>query len=418
MMHPLIRRWLEEHSPIEPSLLEGGGVDAIVTERLTALGGSEAAYIAELERSPDEVDRLIAGIAVPETWLFRYPRSFELLLEFLEGRLAAGASTVRMLSVGCATGQEAYCMAMTALQAGWPAERVSVTGLDRNREFLRLAEVGAYGASSVRTEMPPWAMRYLSRQGDAISIDAAARAVVRFRRADITEPGALRGDGPQDVVFCRNLLIYLNASSRGRLLDAICAELAPGGMLFVGHAEQVLRGDTPLRHVSVPHAFALERAGEPKIGATGGSARKTEHRPAPGRAAAWSEPVRRADPGLTAPAARALPEASMEASIEGARALADAGRTSEAEAMIRGFVAKRGPSAAALELQGMIRMSVNDSPGAKRLFEQAVYLEPQRPTALLQLALLSERAGEADRAAAYWARARRAAPEGEKERGV
>jgi cytochrome c-type biogenesis protein CcmH/NrfG len=69
-----------------------------------------------------------------------------------------------------------------------------------------------------------------------------------------------------------------------------------------------------------------------------------------------------------------------------------------------------------MELLGMIRMSANDTAGAKRLFEQAVYLEPTRSASLLQLALISERSGDARRAATYWDRARRAPADAGQER--
>lgn len=414
MSHSLIRHWLEQHSPVEPSLLEGVGIDAIVTERINAFGGSEPAYLAELSRSPDEVDRLMAGIAVPETWLFRYPRSYEVLLEFAQLRLAAKAATFRMLSVGCATGQEPYCMAMTALRAGWTAERVRVEGLDRNREFLRLAEVGEYGAGSIRAELPSWAMRYLQRCGDVIRIDASAREPVRFLRADITELAGVRGEGAYDVIFCRNVLIYLNAESRTRLLDSICAELAPGGLLFVGHAEQLMRGSTPLGNLHVPHAFALERPSLPRAtGRLSGLEHPQQSRVRVPVAYDWP-PARVATGAIPAP--RKAPEVTIESSMERAQDLADGGRLDDAEKMIRAIILRSGPTAPAMELLGVIRVSVNDTEGAKRLFEQAVYLEPTRVTSLLQLALLSERAGAANSADAYWARTRRASQVSEKGR--
>lgn len=411
MIHTSVRRWLEANSCIEPSLLEGAGLESLVAERLSALGGDESEYLAELARSPEELDRLIAGIAVPETWLFRYPRSYDLLLECLERRLAGGVPTLRMLSIGCATGQEPYCMAMTALHAGWPRERVSVEALDRNRGFLDTAVVGVYGAASVRTEIPAWAVPFLRRSGDTVEIEAAVRSMVRLTRADITSPGALRGVGPCDVIFCRNVLIYLNAAAREQLVESICAELAVGGLLFVGHAEQIVRAGAPLRAVTAPHAFALERidAASPAAGRT----------PSLGAAPAFSPAVRGVTaarpPAATPPPARyGSPTAD---SLEDARVLADTGRASEAETMIRAIIARDGPSAPTMELLGMIRMSVNDSAGAKRLFEQSVYLEPNRSASLLQLALISERAGDARRAAAYWERARRTSADGQKAGG-
>ena len=409
MTYSSVRRWLQEQTPIEPSLLEGASLDVLIAERLPAFGNSESAYIAQLARSSDEVDRLIAAIAVPETWLFRYPRSFDLLLEFLRRRLAESQGPLRMLSIGCATGQEPFCMAMTALHAGWPAERIEIVGLDRNERFLSAAADARYGPASVRTEIPAWAMAYLNRSGDTITIDPAVRALVRFARVDVTAPEALRPYGPCDAIFCRNLLIYLNPTARQRLLDAISAQLAPGALLFVGHAEQAMRSDAPLRPVAAPHAFALQIGDRPSP--------VVLPAPAPVRIPARPAIAPRAP---VAPARRepapVVPSREPEESLEAARELADSGRTDEAETMVRAILARRGPSAAAMELLGMIRISLNDLPGARRHFEQAVYLEPDRAASLLQLALISERSGDARRAATYWDRACRAPKRAHEER--
>ncbi|MCC6677743.1 MAG: hypothetical protein IT436_11410 [Phycisphaerales bacterium] len=411
MTHDSVLRWLETHTGIEPSLLAGPGVELLISERIAAFGGREPAYIKELAGSSDEVDRLVAAVAVPETWLFRYPRSYELLLEFLQRLLAGGTPALRMLSIGCAGGQEPYCMAMTALHAGWPADRIRIEAVDRNGELLRAASAAEYGASSIRTEIPAWAVAFLRRSGDAVAVDPAVRALVRFTRIDILAPGALRGAGPYDVIFCRNVLIYLNAVARERLLNSICAELSPGGLLFVGHAEQVMRGAAPLRPVPAPHAFALQTVS--------GLAAEAE-RPALDSRFPSIAPAhpRRAPAGPVTPppaSARPAPDQQPEGSVENARELADAGSIERAEAMIRSIIARRGPSAPALELLGMIRMSVNDADSAKRMFEQAVYLEPGRSGALLQLALISERSGDERRAASYWDRAQRASPSGRSE---
>ncbi len=398
-----VRRWLLEHTPLEPSLLEGAGFETLVAERVSAAPGGESAYLGTLGSSPDEVDRLVAGIAVPETWLFRYPHSFALLVEFLERRLAAGAPFLRMLSAGCATGQEPWCMAMAALRAGWPVERISVGGLDRNREFLRVAAAAEYGAASIRSEIPPWAMAFLQRSGQTISIDPAVRSAVWFRQADIVEPAALLAAAPCDVIFCRNVLIYLNAESRRALLGSISAALAVGGLLFTGHAEQVIASGPRLRSMPVPHAFALERVE--------GATIETEGRAVPG--AARRRKVAAPAQARPAAAAHTAPHGpSAEATLDDARDLAGAGRLQDGEAMIRSIIARHGPSAAALELLGMIRMAADDVPGARRLFEQAVYLEPARSTSLLQLAIICEQSGDTRRAAMLWERARRAADAG------
>lgn len=413
MSYSAVRRWLTEHTPLEPSLLDGAGVDMLVGGRIAACGAAdEAGYVALLDRSGDEVSELIAGIAVPETWLFRYPRSFELLAEFASRRLAEGQASLHLCSIGCATGQEAYCMAMAALHAGWAPERVRVDAIDRNREFLRVAAVGDYGPGSIRTEIPGWAWRYLERADDRIRIDASVASIVRFAQGDAAWPGALAGVAPCDAVFCRNLLIYLNPAARARVLDSICAALAIGGLLFVGHAEQAIRGAAPLRPVALPHVFALERM-DIALGNGASVPRVTPLtatiRPAP-------RDQRRSSPIGAPKAAPKLVSAPPEETIDDAAALADEGRVADAERVVRGIIARGRPSGRAFELLGMIRLVANDVPGARRLFEQAVYLEPNRPVSLLQLAIISERSGDSQRTSVLWERARRASESAEAER--
>lgn len=414
---------LSEKALINPSLLDGAGLRALVSERLPHFGGNEAAYAAELARSSDEIDRLVSGIAVPETWLFRYPHSFEYLLEFLMRRRAEIGSSLRMLSIGCATGQEAYCMAITAIQAGWTADQIRIDAVDRNQELLNAATLGLYRSSSIRTEVPKWGVGYLRRQGDHVEIDPAIRKLVRFSRADVTDPASIAGRGPYDVIFCRNLLIYLNAAGRDQLLGSICAELIPGGLLFLGHAEQVLGNGFPLRNRMAYHAFALER-----ITADFVPSRTTSSQPAPQRAIPQTRapasptpvvrpnsaaavkppasPVTPTVPRITSPTIGVSSTAPQ--TLEDARDLADSGNSEASEKLVQSIIAREGPTAASLELLGLIRMSVNDAVAARKHFEQAVYLDPNRPTALLQLALIFERSGDAQRAGILWDRARRA----------
>ena len=406
MMYATLRQWLVDRTALEPSLLEGAGFESMVAERIGTCGGTERAYIAHLDASPEEIDRLIAGIAVPETWLFRYPRSYEVLVDFARLLRSRGAPSISMMSVGCATGQEAYCMAMSALHAGWPAEQIVIDGIDRNQRFLGIASRAEYGGGSIRSEVPPWAMPFLHRRGDAIAIDPVVRSIVRFTAADATDSSAIRGGGPRDVIFCRNLLIYLNAPARERLLGSICETLVPGGLLFTGHAEQIVRGCASLRPMPEPHAFALARVAPDALS------------PPPPRVArdiASRPSVASAPPAVPRPRHIAAPPTAPIRTLDDARALADSGRAGDAEALIQSILKQGGPTAPAFELLGTLRMAQEDHLGARRCFEQAVYLDPHRATSLLQLAVIAERSGNKERAAALWGRARRAAELAERE---
>ncbi len=90
-----IRNWLIRHTEIEPSLLEDPALQRIVEERLRRLQLSDGnAYLEQLAQSPAEVERLVASIAVPESWFFRYPASFALLAEHLSAVLVRADDVV------------------------------------------------------------------------------------------------------------------------------------------------------------------------------------------------------------------------------------------------------------------------------------------------------------------------------------
>ncbi|MGH7245218.1 MAG: CheR family methyltransferase [Phycisphaerales bacterium] len=405
MTYPLIRRWLSDRMALDSALLTGAAFDGLVQERLRELGcENEHAYLSELERSGDEGERLAASIAVPETWFFRYPSSFALLVEHLAGLLGK-ASRLRMLSVGCASGEEAYGMAMAALHAGWASDRVRIDAIDRSGVSLERAKAARYGAFSLRHELPSWAIEFLRHEGTEIAIDERVRGMVRFRLGDILERGVIAEGGPYEVVFCRNVMIYLSADARRRLLGSISENLSEGGLFFVGHAEQLLATGATRKRLDRPHAFALERT----IGNTQAPVEVRQPLKMPERV-----PVAAALPkaavGIAPKAIHASQETERDAvkDLDDARDLADAGKNHESEELIRSILARKGPTAAALELLGTLRRAANDTAGAKTAFEQALYLEPSRATSLVQLALIYEGAGDRVKAERMWERLKRA----------
>jgi chemotaxis protein methyltransferase WspC len=416
-MYAQVQRWLSDRMSLDATLMTGAGFESLIAERLTALGcGDEREYVGVLERSEEEAEHLAGSIAVPETWFFRYPLSFDLLVGHLERRLREGAGTLRMVSVGCASGEEAYGMAMAALHAGWAADRVKIDAFDRSQAALGRAKIAEYGSFSIRHEVPPWGIEYLRHEGGRISVDDGVRAMVGFRRADVLDPTVLGGVGAYEVVFCRNLLIYLEADARKRLLGSITDSLVEGGLLFVGHAEQMVAVSPRMKRIDSSHAFALERIAPAAAGAPATVLKRVpEVVRVPTR---FASEVRITPAAVMRPAATVkVPERAAEATLEGAQDLADAGRIRESEEMIRTIIARKGPSAAALELLGTLRQALNDGAGAKALFEQALYLEPTRTTSLLQLALIHEGNGEKAKAERLWERVRRAQLAGN-DRGV
>jgi len=220
------------------------------------------------------------------------------------------------------------------------------------------------------------------------------RASVRFRRGNVVDADLLSGELSFDAVFCRNLLIYLTPEARARALSSLARLLVPGGLLFAGHAEALSVHDPRFRPAGPGEAFAFRVGGAPEAGEPPPMAAaprpvripKAHRAPAPPRGDAPAVP----------PEPSRLPEVAR---------LADTGRLDEALALSEEEVAAR-PEAGGYFLLGVIRRARGEDELAEEAFRRVLFLDERHRDALLHLALLAERRGDAARAAGYRRRAR------------
>lgn len=408
MTDPLLLELVRRRTPLQARLLEGEAGATLVRRRMKALGIDDpAAYRARLEGDPAELEALVTSVAVPETWFFRYPASFEFLAGWLRRRLASRppGARLRMLSAPCATGQEPLSMAATALHAGWPAARIEIDAVDVSTAAIAVARESSTRPLPVREPMPSWARSMFREVPGGVVAPPSLLEPIRFLHADVLSwtPAEAR---PYDAVFCRNFFIYLTPEARAATIRRVDRMLAADGLLFVGHADHDARTVEGFRGVGIPHTFAYER-------------RPAEVEVAPIRVA---QPPRRPSSSLVVPrvAPRPARPAALDAAprpassstgtataLDRARKLADEGRLREAAELAERCVADDGPSPAALELLGCVRLAEGDLPAAAEWFRRLVYLEPEHESGLLHLAMISEDEGDLDGAERYRQRARR-----------
>jgi chemotaxis protein methyltransferase CheR len=179
-----------------------------------------------------------------ETLFFRDGKPFEHLKDKVWPRMAATrgpSGTIRVWSAACSTGQEAYSIAMSALDnaAVLGGCRVEILGTDIARDVLKRAEQGRYSQFEVQRGLPiAMLMRYFRKEGADWQIKDSVRAMVRWREWNLLHsPEPL---GRFDVVFLRNVLIYFDQATKARVLDQVASVLAPDGVLYLGGAETVL----------------------------------------------------------------------------------------------------------------------------------------------------------------------------------
>lgn len=216
------------------------------------------AYLWRLSRtslSDPEVRALADALTVTETYFMRGTDHFRAFSDVaLPDRMRAQSATrtLRILSAGCASGDEAYSIAIsTRAVVADPSWSVSILGIDVNPSALARGARARYSTWSLRETPAEVRERYFRRDGNEFVLDPEVRSSVSlsFRNLLEDDPSFWR-PGAFDVVFCRNVVMYFSPEVMRAVVARISGALSPGGFLFLGHAE-TLRGtshDFHLRH--------------------------------------------------------------------------------------------------------------------------------------------------------------------------
>lgn len=344
--------------------------------RVGAEGSAAAVGLyAELVASPlgrPVWQRLIAEIAVGETYFFRHPEDFAVLeRRVVPALLGAGARTVRAWSVGCSTGEEVYSLAV-CLAAAAPLSMIEVIGTDINQAALAVAGKGLYKARSLRGAAPIWeAVLTQTADGD-YQVPPEIRGRVRFAEYNLaaTNPPSLPPfEGSCQVIFCRNVLVYFGAARAAQVLAQLGQCLCPGGSLFVSPLDLTHR---------VPGLSPVELDGVWLFS-------KTPQRPEAPRRVHSSPHLQPVLP-LSRPSS---PSVSQDP-IGAARAAADRGDLSAATQIARQAVlGSRTPEL--LHLLALILGEQGQQDEMLRLLEEAVALSPSYVLGHLSLGLQPKR---------------------------
>ncbi|MFO0945304.1 MAG: CheR family methyltransferase [Planctomycetota bacterium] len=377
-------------------------------------------YAALLESSQAECASLIDEVVVGETWFFRDGAPFELLREQATAWRAAngGGQPLHILSVPCATGEEPYSVAMVLLDAGLKPADFYVDAVDVSGRALERAKLGEYRESSFRGDIRFLKDHYFERRGDVFVVLPEVRTSVRFHQGNLTQAHFLTGMGPYDLVFCRNLLIYLGPEARRRALDNLCRKLTRQGVLFLGHAESAAVRRPQFSPIGTPGAFAFRRspstedASGPIAGSTASSG-QSRRRISSARTSTQRRPNEEERPvdlhranGDSEPRPAAVKPESL---LKQATDLANQGRVKEAAKLCETYIEDHGPNAAAYYLLGLSRHAAGLIGDAEDCFRKAVYLDEEHYDALIHLALLHEQRGDVRHAANFRRRADKAA---------
>ncbi|HEV3321238.1 MAG TPA: CheR family methyltransferase [Solirubrobacteraceae bacterium] len=213
---------------------------------------------ALLERavSAETVLRLIDEVTIRETFFFRHRSELDAIewYSLLASARAHGSGVVRVWVAGCASGEEAYTVAILACEAfACASPPVRVLATDIAPTALEQAIAGRYGVRAVRTLQGGVRERYFSNVHGVSCVSERLRALVEFRRHNLVrDPIPPAGEQPFDVILCRNVLIYFDRPTVEHILGALERALAPAGLLLLGAADRLSRQSLPISRVVRP----------------------------------------------------------------------------------------------------------------------------------------------------------------------
>lgn len=246
-----IRRLIRAHAGIALSEAKSDMVYGRVMRRLRATGlKTFSEYLRLLETDAAEFEQFVNSLTTNLTAFFRESHHFPILAALVRERAQAG-QRVAMWSAACSTGEEAYTMAITAIEAlDSPAPPVTILGTDLDTLAVRTASTGIYPIERVEKLGAERLKRFFLRgTGDKegyVRVRKEVRALVRFRPMNLATP-AWPVRGPFHAIFCRNALIYFDRTMQRRIVERFVPLLHPDGRLFTGHAESLAHSADLLR---------------------------------------------------------------------------------------------------------------------------------------------------------------------------
>jgi chemotaxis protein methyltransferase CheR len=200
--------------------------------------------MAALRQAPKEslVNAVVEAMVTHESLFFRDERPFQHLSQTILPHLInarGGRRPIRIWSAACSSGQEPYSIAMLISEqfGGWPWE---IVGTDISNAIVSKASAGLFSSFEIKRGLSPERIaRHFRRIDDQTYIVSdQIRKMVRFDTHNLLD-SALRL-GQFDIIFCRNVLIYFDPTTKGRVLDLIARQLVPDGALFLGSADTVI----------------------------------------------------------------------------------------------------------------------------------------------------------------------------------
>jgi chemotaxis protein methyltransferase CheR len=245
-------------------------VDKRLVERIEVTGtGTFRGYFTFLrfQASGEEMQQLTNLMTVNETYFLREEYQFRCLIDSILPEIVrhkVGPSAIRIWCIPSSSGEEPYSIAMYLLEhwSGISEWDVEIVSSDIDTSILRRARAGRYSARSVQNVPARWLGKYFRQTGDEFQLCDDIMDAVEFTRVNLSESSETLGYRNFDVVFCRNLLIYFDDTSRQTAAETFFEALNPGGFICLGHSESMSRISSLFKVRKFPEAIVYQKGRE------------------------------------------------------------------------------------------------------------------------------------------------------------
>jgi chemotaxis protein methyltransferase CheR len=211
-----------------------------------------------------ELTALLNEITIGETCFFRNQVQLDafrrvVIPKIIEAKADLPIRRLRIWSAGCSTGEEPYTLRMVLLEEA--ADRlkdwnIEIIATDLNERSLAHAKLAVYGSHSTRNLTPSYKERYFLPYGDQLQVCNRVRANINFVRLNLSDDSRMTFMKSLDAVFCCNVLIYFDLTSKSRVVQHFFANLLPHGYLFLGQSESLFGVNDDFQLVHLPGTTA------------------------------------------------------------------------------------------------------------------------------------------------------------------
>ncbi len=194
-------------------------------------------FFRSLYAQPDELEKFTNYLTINVSSFFRDPHAYKLLRTAILPELVKKRSALRIWSAGCSRGQEAYSVAMLLIDLCGPQHNHRILATDIDRNALAWSKAGGpYTSDDIQHVLPHMKLEYFEARENQFWLKENLRHQVHFQHHNLLSDQL---SGQFDLIICRNVVIYFQASAKEQLYRRFYDKLRQGGILFVGSTEIV-----------------------------------------------------------------------------------------------------------------------------------------------------------------------------------